>query len=319
MEEVNLKEIHSDEIHDIISRSPAWIVRRGTLIILCLIGLFLICAWFVRYPDIVSTPVTISAIAPPVRLTSSSNGLITELNAKDGTRVTKGQILGIIDNPAKTEDMLQLKKLTEQIDTETKAQQLPGQVTLPLHLQVGDIQADYINLIQRIKHHPGGASDIRNLASLIKGKIAVWEKMYVLSAPVSGKLFFANIWTVNQFVKNGELVFIVVPDSKPEKYMLRAVIPTHKSGKIKSGLRVLIKLQEYPYQEYGMLEAYIESLANVSIDSLYTIKLQLRKGLETTRGKKIVVHSEITGIAEIITKDKNVLQNLLETFNIPGI
>lgn len=319
MEEVNLKDIHSDEIHDIIGRSPAWIVRHGTLIILCLIGLFLICTWFVRYPDIVTVPVTISAITPPARLISSSNGLISELNTKDGERVTKGQIVGIIDNPANTQDMLQLKKLTEQLNTSAKTQQLLNKMMLPPHLQVGDIQADYINLIQCIKNHPEKESDIRHLASLIKVKIATWEKLYVLKSPISGKLVYFNIWSVNQFVKNGELIFIVVPDSKSEKYILRAVIPTYKSRKIKPGLRVLIKLHEYPYQEYGMLEASIQSLTDVSIDSLYTIKLQLRKGLETTRGKKIVVHSEITGTAEIITKDKNVLQNLLETFNISSI
>lgn len=89
-------------------------------------------------------------------------------------------------------------------------------------------------------------------------------------------------------------------------------LPVYKAARVRAGQRVLIKLREYPFEEFGMLTARVLGLARISPDKGYRIQLRLKNGLRTTRDRLLDISPEITGTADIIITDKNILQRIFE-------
>ncbi len=420
-EQNNIAELHSEEIKDIIGRSPSWVIFRGNVCIAIIILLLLISAWVIKYPDIISAPVIISSYDPPIKIIAQSNGKILHFYANDGDHVGINKIVAVVDNPANTNDILELKNLVESIDTTIDIGNKIREIKLPQVVQLGEMQSDYAVLYEAISNYKffltsnyylnklttinsqeennnqieitikekekilnnqlkteawkdsvnkillrekvialseyneirksyltQRINDVDNLNSLlqnkqqrkelqksrsdvkqeyktaekdvilsirsaakrIKGQIGLWEKLYVLKSPAEGKLVFFGVRKANQYVHTGAQVFIVVPESK--QYEIHVQLPLYKAGKVKKGQQVLIKMQEFPYEEFGMLKARIENISNVAIDSNYTVELKLENGFKTTRNKSIEGRPEISGTADIITNEKNILQRIFE-------
>ncbi len=94
------------------------------------------------------------------------------------------------------------------------------------------------------------STNTRLMASLnaLRSNIDKWTLNYVLSAPISGKVVLNGL-VVQQYVRNGEIVMTIVPQSL-DKIVGRMQLPVEKSGKVNVGQVVMIKLDNYPYQEY---------------------------------------------------------------------
>ena len=148
----------------------------------------------------------------------------------------------------------------------------------------------------------------------LKTAIAEWEKSFVLISPVEGKITFNRFWNKNQFVTLGETVFTVVP-SLPQKIIGRAKIPVLGSGKLRIGQRVLVRLDNFPYMEFGMLEGKLESLSQVpeitAQGTFYTAEIYFPIGLMTNYKKRLPFQQDLQGSAEIITKELSLFDRLI--------
>ena len=80
-------EIRSDEVQEIMSFIPHWIIRSGIALILFSISFLIIISWFIKYPDTISGEVAISTQTPPAKLVSKSSGELIELMFKEGEKV----------------------------------------------------------------------------------------------------------------------------------------------------------------------------------------------------------------------------------------
>ncbi len=102
-------ELRSEEIEDILGKTPNSVIRYGITVILAVILIMLIGSWFFKYPDIISAPVTITSENLPATLVAKSTGKLSKLFIIDNQIVNKGQVLALIENPANYE-MLRLLK-----------------------------------------------------------------------------------------------------------------------------------------------------------------------------------------------------------------
>ena len=84
------------------------------------------------------------------------------------------------------------------------------------------------------------------------------------------------------------------------------------SGKVRSRQRVIIKLDSYPYSEFGILRGYVNSKSLVPVDDKYTVSVLFPDGLKTNYGKDIPFEQQLEGGAEIITDEKRLLQRIYE-------
>ena len=189
--------------------------------------------------------------------------------------------------------------------TDNSASLLQNQV------QLDEYRKGISDLVQQSKTERKNAlASIRDGILKIRGQLASWKKQYVFRAPIAGKATFFNVWKANQYVSSGEQVFMIVPAQ--QQYEIRAQLPVYKAGKIKAGQRALIKLSEYPFEEFGMLQAKVVSLTSVALDSTYIVHLDLANGLHTTRNRVLEGRPVINGTVDFITSDRNIVQRLLQ-------
>lgn len=107
-EDILLRE--EDEVQYLLGKPPEWILRRGTAITLTGAILAIVVAWFIRYPDVVTAPVSIVTDRPAIRLVSISGGTIADVLVKEKERVAAGDVLLCIENPANWQHVLALEK-----------------------------------------------------------------------------------------------------------------------------------------------------------------------------------------------------------------
>ncbi len=142
-----------------------------------------------------------------------------------------------------------------------------------------------------------------------------WEQAYILKTPVEGIVTFTNYWSANQFVSAGNVVFTVIPD-KDQNIIGKAIIPVLGAGKVKVGQKVNMKLDNFPHMEFGILEGTISNISMVPVVSengnYYTAEIQLKNQLITNYKKELPFNQEMQGVAEIITKDRRLIERLVE-------
>ncbi|MPQ48503.1 HlyD family efflux transporter periplasmic adaptor subunit [Marinifilum sp. N1E240] len=143
----------------------------------------------------------------------------------------------------------------------------------------------------------------------LTAQIDIWEQRYIIKSPIDGKVSFNKFYSSNQNVEQGERVFTVLPNDSTE-IIAKVELGISGAGKVKVGQRVNIKLDNYPYLEYGMLEGTIQSISKIPEDQKYTLDVDFPKGLVTNYGIELEFAQKIEGDAEIITEDLRLLQRI---------
>lgn len=161
------------------------------------------------------------------------------------------------------------------------------------------------------------SSSTRLSASLnaLRSALDKWKQTYLLLAPIEGKVVFNGL-TLQQYVREGEAVMTIVPQSL-DKIVGRVQLGVEKSGKVSVGQQVLIKLDNYPYQEFGTIKGKVASKSPVPKNREYTIivedlEMNANGKLITSLKKEITFEQQLLGVAEIITNDKSFLERVLE-------
>lgn len=150
-------------------------------------------------------------------------------------------------------------------------------------------------------------------------KINIWKKEYLITSPIAGKVQFLKFWQNNQFIQAGEHLFSIVP--KENSLVGKIILPVKGAGKVKVGQDVIVKLDDYPYLEYGYIKAKVQNIALVSsqintgdgkwTDS-YLVAIIFPDGMVTNYGTSLSFKFESKGTAEIITKDRRLIERFFD-------
>jgi multidrug resistance efflux pump len=147
----------------------------------------------------------------------------------------------------------------------------------------------------------------------LNAQIKIWENTYLLISPVNGTVTFTEYWSENQSVKVNQPVMSVVPENAGD-YIGRINLKMQRSGKVKVGQAVNIKLSGYPYLEYGMVRGVVKSKSLVPSGDAYVIEVSLPGGLTTLYGRQLEFTQNMQGTAEIITEDLRLIQKVINPF-----
>jgi HlyD family secretion protein len=165
--------------------------------------------------------------------------------------------------------------------------------------------------IKRIEEREKLISVLNESFLNMKAAINIWESNYLLRSPFDGIVTFTRYWNVNQIVIKDEPVLNVIPH-ETGSYLGRINLKMQRSGKVKPGQKVNIKLSSYPYLEYGMVRGIIRTKSLVPSGDAYIIDLDLPDGLTTLYGKRLDFTQNMSGTAEIMTEDLRLLQKLID-------
>ncbi len=149
----------------------------------------------------------------------------------------------------------------------------------------------------------------RLLGSLnaLRSGIDKWKQTYLLTAPIEGRVSFNNIAVEQRYVREGDQLLTIVPPQN-DVIIGRVMLPIEGSGKVKPGQRVILKLDSYPYHEFGTLKGLVVDKSLVPKDNMYSIRVSVptteNNNLRTSYGKEIPFEQQLQGKVEIITEDK---------------
>lgn len=148
--------------------------------------------------------------------------------------------------------------------------------------------------------------------------IKEWKLSYMLTSPIDGIVSFVRKWDEGQFINVEETFLSVIPKKKSEIIGIIKV-PQENFGKINIGQKVNVRLNGYPYMEYGLLTGVVEYLSSVPENSSnpqmspqYTAEVIFPQGMKTSYGKELKLIQKMNGEAEIITKERSLIMRLID-------
>ncbi len=148
------------------------------------------------------------------------------------------------------------------------------------------------------------------------GRIAEWERAYVLRAPIAGRVALFDYWSDNQYVAAGDEVMSIVPADAGE-ILGKMRVPLSNSGKLRVGQQVHIRLEGFPYQEYGLVQGRISNISQVPRQQTYAVEVALPAPLVTSFGKRLAFMQEMEGQADIVTQEARLLTRIFRELVAP--
>jgi HlyD family secretion protein len=145
-------ELRSEEVQEILSYMPHWLIRWGITIFILVIFLLLLLSWFVKYPDIVTAPVVISTQTPPSTLIARTSGAIAKLYINENDKVKPKQKLGVIYNTAIDDDVYKLKNYLENLPLHYHPDSILN-YPLDTNLVLGELQIYFSEYMQSIHEY----------------------------------------------------------------------------------------------------------------------------------------------------------------------
>lgn len=149
-------ELRCEEVQEILTRPPHALIRWGITVFFGVLALLFIGGSFFKYPDIVSAGITITTEHPPVWIVARGSGKIQEVYCKDRENVRVGDIIAVLENPAITAHVLELK---ERITSFILTDSCICQTVFPEKPELGNIQNAYASFIKCL-------TDYRNFLSI---------------------------------------------------------------------------------------------------------------------------------------------------------
>ena len=148
----------------------------------------------------------------------------------------------------------------------------------------------------------------------LKKSIKDWELNYVFRSSIDGKVSFLQVWTENQTIAIGDNVFSIIPNSE-NGYIGKVIAKAQNSGKIRIGQSVNIRLANYPDREFGIIKGIIKSISlTPDKDGNLLLDVSLPNSLVTSYKKQIAFRQEMSGTADIITKDARLIERFFYQF-----
>ncbi|MCT4627901.1 HlyD family type I secretion periplasmic adaptor subunit [Halodesulfovibrio sp.] len=135
-----------------------------------------------------------------------------------------------------------------------------------------------------------------------------------ITAPVSGKIQQLAVHTVGGVILSGAPIMIIVP-SNP-KLEIEAFINNSDIGFVHEGQSAEIKLEAFPYNEFGTLHGEVRSISENAIEEpnkgfRYATRIKLNKKYLTAGSKKLKLMPGMVATAEVNLRERRLIQYFL--------
>lgn len=153
----------------------------------------------------------------------------------------------------------------------------------------------------------------------LSAQIAQWKQQYIVEAPTAGHVTLVSYWSKNQHVKVGDKLASIIPEAQTE-IVGRMQVPTAGFGKVKTGQAVNVKLNGYPYMEFGVLKGTIRTISAVpeqvqtpqGATAAYIAEVVFPVGMQTSYKKELPLIQQMDGTGEIITEDLRLIERFIQ-------
>lgn len=155
--------------------------------------------------------------------------------------------------------------------------------------------------------HVGDAQHVRVGDTLVTELTASNQQKKVIRSKVSGQTYLLK------GIENNPKAFMLLVVPPANEYEVQLKLPGRGAGKVKTGQRVLIKLDAFPDHEFGFLEGRITGIVPVSMDNHYRANVKMVRGLVTNTGNVLPAQPLLQGTAEVMLDDKRLFHRIFDT------
>lgn len=231
-----------------------------------------------------------------------------ELAEKDLSRQKRLHTEGVISD-------LEFEKFNTQYLQQRRQIEASDAASINNAMQIQQLQSQISDLAQS-KNDNQNTKELTVLEDIrrLKSAIDEWKQAFLLTAPIAGKITLSKIWSAQQNIGTGEEFLTIVPTESQNQVVCKAILPIAQSGKVKTGLNTTIRLDAFPYQQYGVLRGSVQNIALVPQKEEYQLDIQLNTDLTTSYGKTLNFRQEMQGVANIITEDRRVVERIFDRF-----
>ncbi|GAB1540089.1 HlyD family type I secretion periplasmic adaptor subunit [Scytonema sp. NUACC21] len=142
----------------------------------------------------------------------------------------------------------------------------------------------------------------------------------VVRSPIDGTIFQLPIQQPGAVVQPGQMIAQVAP--KGSTLILKAQMTSQQSGFLRAGMPVKIKFDAYPFQDYGVVQGRVSwispdskvSETNSGKLETYELDIALQQPYIPTANKRIELTPGQTATAEVIVRQRRVIDFLLDPF-----
>ena len=143
-----------------------------------------------------------------------------------------------------------------------------------------------------------------------------WEKTYVMRSPVDGTVNVMGLFGKDKFVNNGEIVFVVIPQ-KRENPIGKALLPALGTGKVKKGQRVIVRVDNFPEEEFGSLIGCVNAISETPTSTgNYIVDIAFPHGLETVFHKQLPSSQQFSGTAKLVVKERRLIEIFIQPIKV---
>lgn len=138
-------ELISEEVREIISYRPHWMVRKGNFVFFIVLIALLSLTWFISYPDKIDGSARLVSLNAPKMISSKVDGKLIQLFVTDGQHVKRGEHLAIMESVGSYDEITILKTWVDSTLAITRQKNYTALVQNPLPslFNLGEIQASY--------------------------------------------------------------------------------------------------------------------------------------------------------------------------------
>lgn len=157
----------------------------------------------------------------------------------------------------------------------------------------------------------GKIAEAKNLLVIAEAKL----KSKFLTSPIDGTVLSLDLQNIGKVVQAGQTLVEIAPLGEP--LVLSALLPNQEAGFIETGMPAQVKIDAYPYQDYGIISSKVISISedaepNQRLGEVYRVEIALEQDHITENNKPINLKAGQTASADIVIRRRRILDVLLD-------
>lgn len=177
-----LVETTSEEVQDILSHVPNWLIRWGVTVIFSILLLLFSMTWIISYPDTLSGKATLKTASASVTIVSKASGELVKIHFQENEQVKKGDVIAEVTSTLSHDGLTFLQAAILGTDSFLNHGK-PINLRTPYNLLLGDVQSEYHRLQQSLDkfHQQASLNDFNRRKVEISDKITFHTELLEIS------------------------------------------------------------------------------------------------------------------------------------------
>lgn len=147
---------------------------------------------------------------------------------------------------------------------------------------------------------------------LLMARQEEWVQRHLLMAGQAGRIVFSRPLQAGQWVDEGEPLLALRSEEDDTAYVAKGWLPAANAGRVKPGSEVQLRLDAFPYEEFGAVKGRLSGMSPLAENESYLVEIEIPDSLITVTGRRLSTGPEAPATARILTSRKRLLTRVWE-------